>query len=34
MKESILREKSYKFALRVVNLNKFLHEKAKQNKNK
>ena len=30
MKESVLREKSYKFALRVVNLNKFLREDKKE----
>ena len=30
MKESILREKSYKFALRIVNLNKFLREERKE----
>lgn len=30
MKESILREKSYKFALRIINLNKFLRDERKE----
>lgn len=30
MKESILKEKSYKFALRIVNLNKFLRDEKKE----
>lgn len=30
MKESVLREKSYKFALRIVKLNKFLNEEKRE----
>lgn len=30
MKESVLREKSYRFALRIVKLNKFLHEEKRE----
>lgn len=30
MKESVLKEKSYKFALRIVNLNRFLREERKE----